>query len=61
MPCNITSEKPNKLGLKASYNSLSADYNARMAEVNWAFTNVGKLPHGESQTLPREYRDYITK
>jgi hypothetical protein len=47
-------------GLKASYNNLAAEYNAKMAEVHWAFTNVGNLPHGESQILPREYRDYIT-
>lgn len=47
-------------GVKASYNALAAEYNAKMAEVHWAFTNVGQLPHGESQVLPREYRDYLT-
>jgi len=48
-------------GVKQSYNNLASDYNAKMAEVNWAFTNVGQLPHGQSQTLPREYRNYITQ
>ena len=45
-------------GITASYNELAAQYNAKMAEVNWRFTNVGDLPQGATQTLPREYAPY---
>lgn len=46
-------------GIKASYNDLAAQYNAKMAEVNWRFTNVGELPQGATETLPREYAPYM--
>ncbi len=46
-------------GLKASYNTLAADYNARMAKFNYRFTNVGDLPQGATTPLPREFRTYI--
>jgi hypothetical protein len=46
-------------GIKASYNSLSAEYNAQMAKINWAFCNVGKLPPGATSPLPREYKPYV--
>jgi hypothetical protein len=45
-------------GVKASYNDLAAQYNAKMAEVNWSFTNVGTLPKGATEPLPREYVTY---
>ena len=45
-------------GVKASYNDLAAQYNAKMAEVHWAFTNVGQLPQGATEPLPREYAPY---
>jgi len=45
-------------GIKASYNDLAATYNAKMAEVNWAFANVGQLPQGATEALPREYVTY---
>lgn len=45
-------------GVKASYNDLAAEYNSQMAKFNWRFTNVGDLPAGESQVLPRAYRTY---
>lgn len=45
-------------GLVASYNTLAADYNAQMAKINWRFTNVGGLPQGATETLPREYAPY---
>lgn len=45
-------------GVRASYNSLAADYNAEMAKFNWRFTNVGDLPRGSSTPLPREYKPY---
>ena len=45
-------------GVKASYNSLAADYNAAMAKINYAFCNVGRLPRGADTPLPREYKPY---
>lgn len=46
-------------GVKASYNELAAQYNAKMAEVNWSFANVGQLPQGATEVLPRSYAPYI--
>ena len=46
-------------GLKANYNNLAASYNSQMAKVNWRFANVGGLPEGASEPLPREYREYM--
>lgn len=48
-------------GVKASYNSLAADYNAQMAKFNWQFANVGDLPKGADKPLPREFKSYETK
>lgn len=48
-------------GVKASYNDLAAQYNAAMAKFNYRFCNKGQLPAGASETLPREYREYLTK
>ena len=48
-------------GIVASYNDLAAQYNAKMAEVNWSFTNVGQLPKGADEPLPREYAPYKTE
>lgn len=45
-------------GVKASYNSLAAEYNANMAKFNWRFTNVGDLPEGATEVLPREFKPY---
>lgn len=45
-------------GVIASYNLLAADYNGAMAKVNWRFTNVGQLPAGATEALPREYAPY---
>lgn len=45
-------------GVIASYNTLAADYNAQMAKLNWRFTNVGGLPQGATEPLPREYAPY---
>lgn len=46
-------------GVRASYNSLAADYNAEMAKFNYRFANVGDLPQGASGgPLPRAYRAY---
>lgn len=49
------------LGVKASYNSLAADYNAQMAKFNYRFCNVGTLPQGSTEPLPREFKPYIDK
>lgn len=46
-------------GVKASYNTLASEYNAQMSKINWAFCNVGELPKGADQPLPREYKSYI--
>src|SRR3989344_4416174 len=48
-------------GVKASYNSLAADYNAQMAKFNWRFANVGEPPKGAEQPLPREFKPYTTQ
>ena len=45
-------------GVTASYNSLAAEYNAQMAKINWRFCNVGQLPKGAEETLPREFAPY---
>ncbi|GFE69078.1 hypothetical protein CFPU101_16880 [Chroococcus sp. FPU101] len=46
-------------GLKASYNQLAAEYNANMKKFNYAFTNIGDLPDGTTQPLPREFKPYL--
>ena len=48
-------------GIKASYNSLSAEYNSQMSKINWRFCNIGDLPDGASTPLPRNYKPYIDK
>lgn len=44
---------------KLVYNKGAAEYNAMMAKENYAFTNVGNLPQGAKEVLPREFREYI--
>jgi hypothetical protein len=46
-------------GVKASYNDLAADYNSAMSKANVNFTNVGDLPKGATEPLPREVAPYI--
>lgn len=48
-------------GLQASYNDLSAQYNSTMAKFNYRFCNVGMLPQGQTEPLPREFKPYITR
>ena len=48
-------------GVKASFNILAAEYNAEMAKINWAFANVGQLPRGAADPLPREFAPYVTE
>lgn len=45
-------------GIKASFNQVAAEYNAQMSKMNWKFTNVGNLPQGANEPLPREYKPY---
>ena len=45
-------------GTKMSYNQLAAEYNAKMAEIQYRFCNVGTLPQGATEPLPREYAPY---
>lgn len=46
-------------GVIASYNDLAADYNAQMSKWNYKFCNVGSLPKGATEPLPREFKRYI--
>jgi hypothetical protein len=48
-------------GIKASYNTLAAEYNSAMSKFNYAFCNVGDLPKGAINPLPKEYKPYITQ
>lgn len=48
-------------GVKASYNSLAAEYNAQMAKFNWRFANRGDLPQGATDPLPREFKAYVAQ
>ena len=48
-------------GIKASYNSLAAEYNAAMSKFNYAFCNAGDLPEGADKPLPREYKPYVSQ
>lgn len=48
-------------GVKASYNQLAAEYNSQMSKVNWRFANVGDLPKGTDQPLPREFKPYTAQ
>ncbi|SRR5258708_28000136 len=45
-------------GVTAAYNDLAAQYNAQMAKINYRFTNVGDLPPGATEPLPRGYAPY---
>jgi two-component SAPR family response regulator len=53
--------KTEMLGVKSSYNSLAAEYNAAMAKINYEFCNVGDLPRGATKPLPRAFKPYETK
>ena len=48
-------------GIKSSYNTLAAEYNAAMVKFNYALCNVGQLPAGAQNPLPREFKPYIDK
>jgi hypothetical protein len=48
-------------GIKSSYNGLAAEYNAQMAKINWRFANLGGLPAGETEVLPKEFAAYVSE
>jgi hypothetical protein len=45
-------------GIIASYNDSASQYNAEMSKWNWRFANIGELPRGTTEPLPREFRRY---
>lgn len=47
-------------GVKASYNTLAAEYNSQMTKFNWRFANAGDLPKGAEEPLPREFKPYAS-
>jgi len=55
---NLNQWRSYRIGIRASYNGLAAEYNAQMAKFNWRFTNAGMLPEGATEPLPREYKPY---
>lgn len=48
-------------GMKAGFNDLAAEFNARMAKANYRYANVGDLPAGADKPLPREFKPYEDK
>jgi hypothetical protein len=48
-------------GIKAAYNTLASEYNAAMAKFNYSLCNIGELPKGATNPLPREFKPYIEK
>lgn len=46
-------------GLRANYNDLAAQYNSQMSKFNFRFTNVGDLPAGAAEPLPRNVAPYV--
>ncbi len=45
-------------GIRASFNSLAAEYNSAMSKINWRYCNQGDLPKGADVPLPREFKIY---
>lgn len=57
----IEQRKSELLGIIAMHNQLCAEYNSAMSKFNYRFTNIGDLPEGAVEPLPREYKPYINK
>lgn len=57
----VEQRKSELLGIIAMHNQLCAEYNSAMSKFNYRFTNVGDLPEGAVEPLPREYKPYINK
>ncbi len=45
-------------GIKSAYNNLAAEYNSAMSKINYRFCNVGDLPQGAVEPLPRDFAPY---
>lgn len=45
-------------GILSMRNNLASEYNANMAKFQFRFTNVGDLPAGATEPLPREIIEY---
>lgn len=58
MRTEINQSRAELVGVKSSFNSAAAEYNAQMAKINWRFCNVGDLPEGATDPLPREFAAY---
>lgn len=46
-------------GLMMAYNNLASEYNSQMSKGNYYFTNIGELPQGATQVMPRSVAEYI--
>lgn len=57
----IEQRKSELLGIIAMHNQLCSEYNSAMSKFNYRFTNIGDLPEGAVEPLPREYKPYINK
>lgn len=53
-------DKAARQGLILNFNQLASEYNTKMADLSWRFCNVGDLPQGATEPLPREYVTYET-
>lgn len=58
---DVASSRIEIAGTKGRFNQLASEYNAKMSMFNYRFTNVGDLPQGATEPLPRAYVLYITK
>ena len=57
----VEQRKSELIGIIAMHNQLYAEYNSAMSKFNYRFTNIGDLPEGATEPLPREYKPYINK
>lgn len=55
----VEQRKSELFGIIAMHNQLCSEYNSAMSKFNYRFTNVGDLPDGAVEPLPREYKPYI--
>lgn len=56
---DLASSSQEIAGTKSGFNRLAADYNRNMSLFNYRFCNIGDLPKGATEVLPREYVSYI--
>jgi len=55
----IMQRRAEMMGIISMHNELCSEYNSQMSKFNYRFTNVGDLPQGNTEPLPREYKPYI--